>query len=354
MGYRVKKLPYLKRSWKIQYQSRVNGRKDRDIPEGQYLSLGFSSSMSFDEAKARCQQLNAMEHLKRIQEKRNVIEERLKEEDIKVNSLLPQLFLIEFEKLYIHEEKQVIHWRTAKKLLVDLNIPIEDWSFKKELFYRRFEDDAYSYSYVQKLIHILNRWGKFISYKQKSYFEPIPLPRNREKERIIDTFLDEKGCQASDPLTPEQLESKKDCFSIEHYNWLFISVWLGLRPIEIDRLLKPSSKTTWYLDNNILWVYQSKLSGIARDKRLKPIPLKYPEQLRVIPLLTSKTFKRPLNKTLQRYFTERTTCYAGRKGFTDLMLQLGNSLEAISMWLGHKNIDRTWKSYKDKNKVLLE
>jgi len=40
--------------------------------------------------------------------------------------------------------------------------------------------------------------------------------------------------------------------------------------------------------------------------------------------------------------------YSGRKGFTDLMLTKGQSLENISIWLGHSHISRTWASYRDK------
>lgn len=355
MGFVIRKLPYKSRFWKLQYLDRTNGQsKATDIQETRYLSLGFSPSMSIDEARSRCKSLNSSESLKRIQEKRNGIDSRLKEEELKLNSALPEFFLTEFENQYVLEEKQKIQWRTTKRILTTLNIPIEDWCFKKNLFYNLFKEEAYSYSYIQKLIFNLNRWGKFIAYKQKSYFEPIPSPKGRDKEKLIDSYEDEYGSQASEPLTPSLLEAKKSCFKEEQFNWLYISVWLGLRPVEVDQLLESPSKTTWFLDDNVLWVYQTKLSGIAREKRLKPIPLQYPEQLRCLDLIKSGALKRPLNKSLKRHFNGQYTGYAGRKGFTDLMLSLGNSLEAISQWLGHKNINRTWKDYKDKKNVLLK
>jgi hypothetical protein len=33
--------------------------------------------------------------------------------------------------------------------------------------------------------------------------------------------------------------------------------------------------------------------------------------------------------------------YGGRKGFTDLMLSKGNTIENISIWMGHSTLDRT-------------
>jgi hypothetical protein len=45
--------------------------------------------------------------------------------------------------------------------------------------------------------------------------------------------------------------------------------------------------------------------------------------------------------------------YGGRKGFTDLMLSKGNTIENISIWMGHSTLDRTWRSYKQKMKFHL-
>lgn len=357
MGYNIKKLPYKTRSWKLRFKSRVNGNnKDWDIPIDQYLALGFKPSMSVDEAKAWCSQLNASEHQKRVNEKREAAKRRLKEKESQLNLGVPDDWALEFEKFKLSgNKKQASHWLATKSIVSELKLDISDWAYYKEQYYRLFQRRQYSYSYVQKILYLINLWGAFLSRRRKVYFEPIPYPAGIDKQRIIDAY-EEKGRTASKPLNSDTLQLHENNFSPENYKWLYMSVWLGLRPSEVDQLKQAAGKF-WYIDNSqpisVLWVYQSKLVGVKKEDRYKPIPLKYPEQSLCIPMIESKAFKRPLNKTLQKYFGPGYTCYAGRKGFTDLMLAKGESLEAISQWLGHKSIDRTWKSYKDKKKVLF-
>lgn len=58
-------------------------------------------------------------------------------------------------------------------------------------------------------------------------------------------------------------------------------------------------------------------------------------------------FERPCGKTIKKYFGSDTRAYGGRKGFVDLMLRQGQSIENISQRLGHRTIDLTWAHYKD-------
>jgi len=51
---------------------------------------------------------------------------------------------------------------------------------------------------------------------------------------------------------------------------------------------------------------------------------------------------------MRQYFSKDIDLYGGRKGFTDLMLSRGNTIENISIWMGHSTLDRTWRSYKQK------
>ena len=131
--------------------------------------------------------------------------------------------------------------------------------------------------------------------------------------------------------------------------WIYLSVWLGLRPKEVDQLLREAMSRieTLPCGTQAVWVYQTKLTSIPHDRRWKPIPLIFKEQKCIARLITKREFERPLGKTIKRYFGERTTLYGGRKGFTDLMLGRGQRLEDISQWLGHRSIERTWRNYKD-------
>jgi hypothetical protein len=64
----------------------------------------------------------------------------------------------------------------------------------------------------------------------------------------------------------------------------------------------------------------------------------------------SSYFRRPLTKTMRKHFGHGVTLYAGRKGFSDLMLSKNQSFENISVWMGHSSLQRTWKSYKQRRK----
>ena len=95
-------------------------------------------------------------------------------------------------------------------------------------------------------------------------------------------------------------------------------------------------------------VYQTKLSSLSKDKRWKPIPLYFTEQKEAFKIIKSGQFKRPLNKTIQRLMDGQIETYSPRKGFVDLMLERGFALEDISTFLGHADINMTWRHYKDK------
>lgn len=368
MGYVVKKLPgNNKRSWKLQFQTEIGGkRKIRDVSEAEFNAIGFSQKMSRTEAEERRDQINAQAHLKFQEQRRNAIHARLKDEATVQAAYLPEALVKEFEDkhLFARMDKAIAkrnktgsHWRGAKRVLCDLKVDISDWAVDCAKFYDYFSEEAWSYSYVQKLIAMLNRWGAFQARTFRQYYEPLPNPTGIERQRIEDSYFDNnEGGQTSDPLTPEQLISKHSRLEPLHHNWLFLSVWFGLRPAEVDLLKEPSSRTTWYIDKDgqgttILRVYQTKLKSIARDKRWKGIPVLYPEQFAALDILTSQEFERPLAKTVRNHFGPKTTCYAGRKGFTKLMEDRDQDLVNISLWLGHTTVDRTIRSYRDRNEV---
>lgn len=355
MGYILKTLKG-KRTWKVQFQTYKGGlRRAKDIKPDDYFRLGLHASMVHNEVRERLKQLNSQEALKDLQAKRNNIYERLREEETVVNAFLPELLRQEFEEHFIEKKtKKVSHWHTAKKLIATVRLDSADWGYYKNQWYSLFKSKQFSIDYVQKLTLVLNKWGKFVAYKQRTFFDPIPMPTGIDKQRIVDAFEEKGTTKVSNPITPEQLETTLQLISPEAYNWLYISIWLGLRPDEVDSLLEPSGPITWRLEKNILWVFQNKLKGIPTKDKWKPIVLKYPEQLKCLTIMKSKEFKRPLNKTLKLHFGGQTTCYGGRKNFVDMMLSKGNRLEAISMWLGHKSLNRTWQHYKDKKKVLTE
>lgn len=340
-------------------------KQDRYIPKEALLQHGFHPDMAIEEAKARVSQLNSLKQAEKKEERRKVkilAEARARAEIRSVH--LPPAFMDEFENIYLKQEvgngtngyyrykKTLCHWEAAKKAILAVDVPIEDFNFRAKSFYEYFRKESYSYEYCRKVIRVLNLWGIFLARKTGGSFLEIPTPPKVEKEAIVDSWLDNGNrSTASLPLTPEALESARDKLLPEQYRWLYISVWLGLRPNEIDRLQQPNSVREEKDQNGVvvLWVYQPKLVTLPREERYKPIPLIYPEQRAVLSML-DQPLKRPLVKTLQKHIKDGITTYGGRKGFVDLMLSKGQDIADISIWMGHRQITTTWGPYKNKKK----
>lgn len=325
-------------------------RKSIVIPKEAYAALGIDPTWSFEEVQARCSQINEQKSLDRLKILRAVAQSKLNQRI--ESAYLPEELVAEFEfelGKRPTQNRDMTHWRFVQGLIAALGIDPEDFAEKQSDIYRYYQSKNIGYSYSEKVTYILNQWGKFTSRRRKQYYEPVEVPKGIEAQRIKAAQRKVKKSQASEELTPTMLLGLKDKLpSIEQYNWLGATVWYGLRPEEVD---VHQCEVEQQGDVQVLWVYQPKLTSIDEEKRWKPIPLLYPEQTEFLePLLNGKV-KRPLNKVLKRVTKRKITGYGGRKGFTDLMLSLGQKLEDISVWLGHQSIERTWKSYKNKQRV---
>ena len=230
-----------------------------------------------------------------------------------------------------------------------------EWFERRYEVYNYFYQKNYSISYVKKVLSIANLWGYFICKKLGKAFLQIRHPRGYERQRIVDNFFDQNKSKKSKHLTPEKLSSARSEFSIENFNWLYLSVWFGLRPKEIDNI---QNDKLWRVETlqtgiKVLWLYQTKLVAIPKDERWKGIPIIHDEQKFALKILLSKNHKRPHHQKMKSILGHSYQLYGGRKGFVDLMLQRGHQLEAISQWLGQSTIGRTWRDYKDRRDILF-
>lgn len=370
-------------SWHINKKSRKDGsigwrllRSDwkdnkrtwEHIPSSQLLQHGLSPNMSLEEARVRVKQLNAAGRLDKEAERSKVRALRqAKAAEVEDSAYVPSTFAAEFVESYLRTEmergtdpegsylKSLSHWAMVKDIVKEVKLQPSDWYTHKRRFYTAFAKRKISSSYAGKVLRVLNLWGTFMALKTGSSYIPIPAPRGVDREAIQDAhFASGKKSKESKPLSLELLMKAEPNLKPKQYRWLYISHVFGLRPPEVDGLKKPKLYRVEHddkLDVPVVWIYQTKLTGVERDKRWKPIPCVEPEQRKALEWILAADFERPLVKTLHNHISDGFNCYAGRKGFTTLMLDRGYRFEDISIWLGHTNISTTWKSYTERNRV---
>ena len=348
------------------------------IAKKDYGRFGFDERLTFEQAKEHCRHLNSKANLKKRNEKAHAKRVAQDNHDELIESaFLPKAMVINFkEKVLIKRfadgekearyQKLLVHWNFVQKMIADLKIEPKDYAEECSQFYRYFQKSRISASYVKKVLRILNAWGIFYAREATGYsIEPVKQPLGKKREAIVDSNY-EKGeyVGPSDALTFQYLETvnAKGILIPENYNWLYLTVWLGLRPTEVDSLKSKNTRCfnveTQILNGvatKVISIYQPKLLNVAADKRWKRIPLFLPEQKKCLKIIDEKCFRRPLNKSLRAAFPDaRITCYSGRKGFVDLMMDHEQQILDISMWLGHQSIETTMKYYKQKQIVRFK
>jgi hypothetical protein len=359
MGYYVRSIKNPKRPWAVLYRESKDGERVAKTIADEDLGLHqFSSRMSIEEARERASELNKKEETKRYAAKKIRTTERIENEarDLALSFPDEEEFLVECEtqeRLNVRgTSKLKSHWHTVKKIIAKLNIKPEHYAANRRRIYFYFKDNAHSFDYCVKLLRFINLYGRFYARRYKVYFEHVPPPSGMDKADILNAHHDAVGQgNEATPLTWELLESKRSKFSEENYNWLYLSLWLGLRPLEVDSLKKGEKHAKWETDKTgtkVLWVLQTKLRSVVGDKKWKPIPLLEPEQQLCEEIIKSKKFKRPLVKTISSHFADGYNTYSGRKGFQELMESRGHEFFHFSQWLGHQSVDRTWKDYTNK------
>lgn len=381
MGYYVRLLSWKKSApnWKVQYVSYKKAdsqdsnakkpKKEWDVNPDRWRALGFHKSMTIEEARARAKQINAQDFLKGQEERIKKLEEEEAQLIKRRDSVLPIQFVEEFEKRFVKsEDAQTLSgkrkrsrasyiWNSAKRIIFKLQIEPSEWFYYSKEVYDYFYQEQISLHYASSILNFSNLWGFFICRKLGKPFLPIQKPRGYERQRIIDAFYEKerRSRRPSRGLSPEELNSIRGRINQENFNWLFLSVWLGLRPQEIDNLKNQDflRLETPMHGKKILWVFQTKIIALPPEDRWKPIPILFEEQEFALRIIESKNFKRPLCKTLKKYFGGGLDLYGGRKGFTDLMLAKGHTIENISVWMGHSTLERTWRSYKARRKFHL-
>lgn len=366
----IKKNGSSKGTWSLYYQTFHENKKSQEsVVKLAYEELGFRTDMTLDEAKARVKQLNAERKIDREKIRKSakrVIELKLIDKTLfppeHVNAFMERLSDENFGSDE-HLQKIFSHFNFIQKMLLELKITSpSEYRDESKRIYKYFVKKKVSVNYGARLISLLNRWGKFISKIRGQFFDEVSVPKGRERSAIADAQRTKSGKNSelgvrmpSDPLTPEILQKMKSKVSEEVYRWLYLTVWLGLRPDEADSVVnKKSVKITFDEINkvNVISIYQSKLMSISEDLRWKHIPVIFKEQEKCLDIIETGNIHRPHPKTIRKHSgSDRITCYGGRKGFVDLCLDRNQEVTDISMWLGHKDSSITMRVYKQRQIV---
>jgi hypothetical protein len=355
MAFRVIPIKRLKGpQFKVLFERFENGRRTaRAISKDEWHRHGFNTGMSLDEAKVQKDTLNQLEKVSRLESRRQSCLAKEAKTRLEQQSALPEHYRAEFEANKLPESKKgKSYWSTASHVIAAVGLPPRDWVDSAERFYKEFLKRKMSPSTVKTILPYINKWGAFYSRKLGQAFDRVPSPPRGWAEQIAEAHYARpagRGNRESEPLTPEML-ADRDLPDAE-LRWWLLSVWFGLRPIEVDQLSKPQGKRTWYIEQRgvpILWVYQTKLKGVKPEKRLKAIPAIFSEQRE---LLTDMSL--PLTRPKSSPFPG-VTLYGGRKGFVTLMKSKGQTFENVSAWLGHTDVRRTYQSYFNKQSLDFE
>lgn len=355
-------------SWSLYYQSWKDGERNQELVQKlAYPEFGFRLDMSLAEARSRAKQLNSERKIDKDKIRKSA--ERVVELKLLDKTLFPPEYVSEFVELLTEEnfgsddhlKKIISHFNFIQKLAVELKLSSPAvYKDDARKIYKYFIKKKVSVNYSKRLLSLLNRWGKFVSKKHGSFYEEVPTPAGRERSAIAEAQRTKEGKDSelgvraeSDPLTPEILGRMKSKVSEEHFNWLYLSVWLGLRPEEIDATKDSSSyKISTHGEVTVLSIYQSKLMSIAETERWKHIPLIFDEQEECLNIIKAKPIQRPHPKTIRKHSgNNKITCYGGRKNFVDLCLDREQNFVDISAWLGHKDTNTTFKRYKQRQLV---
>lgn len=338
---------------------------EKKIDELALQSLGFSSHMTPDQARAHAKKLNKLNEIKRKEQASQIkAAERLTDLGVVENSIIPDEMSRAFVE-YMEENwygglynlrKQIFHWNKVQKILTALKVQPHEYFKEQKKFYKYFQMNGISKSYMEKLLKVINLWGDYYSEQSRTYFKRLPGPKGVVLEAIVDAS--EATGEGAHPLDQKLLSKMNLKLPPGQWEYMHATLWLGLRPTELDDILENKShmKVSHSEGVEVLSIYQTKLTSVPKPKRWKHIPIFHPEMERAVEFIQNGVIRKPLVKTLKKAAPgyDEIGLYSGRKGFTDLMLSLDQKLEDISMWLGHLSIERTWKNYKDKKKINFQ
>ena len=290
-------------------------RKIVTVKSENYPTYNINHNMTYEQADSAAKEYNLKSKSQKNKDARAIAQ-------IQQNSLLnsfslPQYlvddFITELRAEYKNNTDRLEtleqHWKASQQMIAKLQIDYTIFFNSRFQIFEYYEKKCWSADYIKRITKISNRWGSFCARKKGTFFEPIPKIGIKIHDIVKKRELKKNIRRAAEPMKWSELRNLRTKFMNEEltlqWNWLYIGLFFGLRPSEIDSLKDKSKfRLDFNKDNNVdvIFVYQNKLKNLAEARRWKVIPIVETEQLEAIQLIKSGEFKRPLNKTLKRLF----------------------------------------------------
>lgn len=386
MGWRLKPNKS-KTSWSLHHivdKGRdKNGKKIRParvLADSEVKAHGFDPNWSYEIAlKYYRNTFQAEQSKKRDAEKMAKAKARVNDAAVVKSAFLPDDLVQEFYQYLVDRfahpktgelpDNYDSFWRGTQALIAEVQLEPWNYSMYPNKIYSYAVRHQYSPSWFKKILKFVNLWGFFVCNKRNKPFLAVPPLQGKWRDLVNESYLEVKKDGAeSYPLTFEILysipytedDSETEKMKGRFWRYAFTTLAMGLRPSELDRILTDKKARFHEItkpDKNgvrFLRIYQAKLINLEPSKRWKSIPILYPEQEQALEYIKIKNFKRPLTKTIHNFIGSNFNNYAGRKGFMDWLLSMGQRFENISMYLGHTSLDRSLRSYKQKGVVYYD
>ena len=345
-----------KKSWSLYEEIWTEGkRKQVAVPAMAYPKVGIDPTLTVAAARARIKQVNKERKVDRSQASASARRVALIGHFDGV--FFPQNYIEQFTERVksasagneAHVRKLFSHFNFVQAMIKEVRVEPKNYAEDVHKFYQYMIGRQCSVDYAKKIIQMLNMWGRFVAKQQGSFFEQAPMPPRKFRSSLAKAQRNKKGVRReSERLTTTLLAELKGALNGRRYRWLYISLWLGLRPIEVDQLAAEGLTLDQHDDGvDVLVVNQTKIEGEEEADSLKYIPLLFPEQRQAVAWLKAADIERPESKELQTLTGLTIDVYCARKGFVDLMQSLGQQVEHASIWMGHKDIKMTLKHYKN-------
>ncbi len=331
---------------------------ERMLPKKEWAIHGFDEDMSIDQARKHAKSLNSQTKLKDGKENRAKIThaKALEHNDLVKCAYLPEHIVTEFEKKLENDSysedfrtsKVYYHWRTAMRKIAELGIAPDQWAENNRLVLKKLEGLAPST--ITRVIHNMNAYGVFYSKRMGKFFEKVAKPKGNEIGRISDKYLDRTGGNTKEAtdITLKLMTklANSDELTQEEKDWCVVCLGFGLRPSEVKMINNRDVKTL-IIGKNSVKIFQAKLVSLPRPKRFKEVAITHPFQKAAYTIIKSDVnLSAPSVYKLKKILGEGYKQYSFRKGYVEIMINLGEPIERISLDLGHSSIERTWKSYR--------